>query len=323
MVRLTPEDRRYLTSLYDDRVPLPPGAGAELSQRNPRLRELREAYAALDLPVTARRAGTSRARRRVPRPALLPRRDAHHLALPRAAAHHRAQVLRAAALRRRSATRSGCSTGSRRTARSAAGPSSIPGCGRVSRDLLESVNEITFLERELRLSRARALLGARHRRRLRPPGAPDGGGATRSSPTTAASTRSPSPRSSASTTCATAACAPPRARGQPGRASRASSARLVRPRGQHPLVLRVHLRGDRVVGRAAAPACGCPTCSSCPTSPTSCSPSRPTAARRDFAPAARARGIPARRDREPVVERRRRAGARSAGRPLPPVRVGA
>ena len=60
VVRLTPEDRRYLTSFHDDRVPLPPGAGRELSQRNPRLRELREAYAALDLPVTAPRAGTSR-----------------------------------------------------------------------------------------------------------------------------------------------------------------------------------------------------------------------------------------------------------------------
>ena len=52
LVRLTPEDHRYLTSFYDDSVPLPPGAGAELSERNPRLRELREAYAALDLPVT-------------------------------------------------------------------------------------------------------------------------------------------------------------------------------------------------------------------------------------------------------------------------------
>ena len=47
-----------------------------------------------------------------------------------------------------------------------------PGYGRVSRDLLESVNEIAFLERELGLSARRALLGARHRRGLRPAGAP-------------------------------------------------------------------------------------------------------------------------------------------------------
>ena len=52
LVRLTDEDRRYLESLYDDRLPLPPGADRELAADHPRLRELREAYAALDVPAT-------------------------------------------------------------------------------------------------------------------------------------------------------------------------------------------------------------------------------------------------------------------------------
>src|SRR6185312_17159695 len=53
VVRLTPEDHRYLTSFYDDRVPLPPGAGDQLTSRNPRLRALRSAYSSLNLPVTS------------------------------------------------------------------------------------------------------------------------------------------------------------------------------------------------------------------------------------------------------------------------------
>src|SRR5689334_14307738 len=51
-LELTPEDRRYLTEYYDSSVPLPPGADEDLSDSNPRLRELRESYAALDLPAS-------------------------------------------------------------------------------------------------------------------------------------------------------------------------------------------------------------------------------------------------------------------------------
>ncbi len=38
--------------LYDDSVPLPPGADSDLSPTHPRLQELRDAYAALDVPAT-------------------------------------------------------------------------------------------------------------------------------------------------------------------------------------------------------------------------------------------------------------------------------
>jgi hypothetical protein len=51
LVKLTDEDRRYLTTLHDDSVPLPPGAEQELLAESPRLRALRDEYASQDLPV--------------------------------------------------------------------------------------------------------------------------------------------------------------------------------------------------------------------------------------------------------------------------------
>src|SRR5262249_9326594 len=51
LIELSPEDHRYLTTLYDDSTPLPDSA-SELTSDSPRLKELRAAYAALDLPVT-------------------------------------------------------------------------------------------------------------------------------------------------------------------------------------------------------------------------------------------------------------------------------
>lgn len=48
---LTDEERRYLTSQYDDRIPLPAGGLDYLRPDNPRLLELRRAYDALDIPA--------------------------------------------------------------------------------------------------------------------------------------------------------------------------------------------------------------------------------------------------------------------------------
>lgn len=50
LTQVTPADRRYMTSAYDDTVPLPAGAADYLVQDNPELAALRERYAALDLP---------------------------------------------------------------------------------------------------------------------------------------------------------------------------------------------------------------------------------------------------------------------------------
>ncbi len=151
LVRLTPEDRRYLTSLYDDSVPLPPGAADQLSGDSAKLKDLRERYARLDLPVLAASRWNADAVE-----SFLDLRwfrgetliTWHYRELPRISA------LKFFVFARYIAERDpqrlleqldedgqfGCWT------------FSYEGYGRFSRDLLESVNEIAFLERELGLS---------------------------------------------------------------------------------------------------------------------------------------------------------------------------
>lgn len=51
LVEISEEDRRYLTTLHDESVPLPVGAEERLRGDHPRLLELREAYEAVTLPV--------------------------------------------------------------------------------------------------------------------------------------------------------------------------------------------------------------------------------------------------------------------------------
>lgn len=149
LVELSDEDRRYLTSLYDDSVPLPEDAAA-LTSENPRLRELRDAYAALTSPVTE---GSRWNRERVE--GFLDLRyfrgetliTWHYRELPRIT------ELKYFVFARYIAGRDprgwlesldedgafGCWT------------FTYDGLGRVSRDLLESVNELCFLDRELGL----------------------------------------------------------------------------------------------------------------------------------------------------------------------------
>src|ERR1044072_916450 len=52
LVQITDEDRRYLTRLHAESAPRPDGAPEDLSAESPRLRELQDAYAALDIPAT-------------------------------------------------------------------------------------------------------------------------------------------------------------------------------------------------------------------------------------------------------------------------------
>lgn len=148
---LTPEDRRYLTEYYDASVPLPAGADEELSEGNPRLRELRESYAALDLPASN---GSRWQREHVD--AFLDLRyfrgetliTWHYRELPRITRLKYFVLMRYVAERDERDLLDlldedgafGCWT------------YEYPGYGRFSRDLLESVNEIAFLERELGLS---------------------------------------------------------------------------------------------------------------------------------------------------------------------------
>lgn len=151
LVELTDEDRRYLTSLYDDSVPLPAGADERLRSDYPRLLELRAAYEAVDLPV------------RVPSRWSADRVDAfldlrwfrgetlitwHYRELPRISRLKYYVMLRYVAERDPGGLLGrlsedgmfGCWT------------FDYPGHRKVSRDLLESVNELQFLDRELGLS---------------------------------------------------------------------------------------------------------------------------------------------------------------------------
>lgn len=148
---LTEEERRWMTTRHDDSVALPAGAESELQPDNPRLRELREAYAALDLPVRdasrwhpaavddfldlpwfrGETLITWHARERP-----LVSRLKYLLLLHHVAARDERGLLD----RLGEDGAFGCWTWE------------YPGHPRVSRDLLESVLELGFLERELSLS---------------------------------------------------------------------------------------------------------------------------------------------------------------------------
>jgi hypothetical protein len=149
--RLSDHDRRYLTSFYDDRSPLPADADSQLTATNPELVELKDAYQRLALPVTRgsrwnRAAVDSFLDLRYFRGETL--FMWHYRELPRISQLKYFVFLRYVEQRDHLGLLErleedgafGCWT------------FSYPGYGLVSRDLLESVTELCFLERELGLS---------------------------------------------------------------------------------------------------------------------------------------------------------------------------
>jgi SAM-dependent methyltransferase len=148
----TAEDRRYLTSLYDESAPLPPGAEVELSPENARLQELRRAYEALALPV----CDASRWREAAVQSFL----DLRYFRGESLFYWHYRELPRVTALKyfiflRYVSERDGAGLLAKMVEDGAFGcwTFEYPGHEPVSRDLLESANEISFLERELGLSR--------------------------------------------------------------------------------------------------------------------------------------------------------------------------
>jgi len=145
------EDERYLTTLHERSAPLPPGAEAELSAANPRLAELRAAYAALDVPALT----ASRWRREAVEDFL----DLRFFRGETLITWHyresrRITELKFYVLLQAVRERDGLGLLDRLEEDGAFGcwAHVYPGHGRVSRDLLESVNEINYLERRLGLS---------------------------------------------------------------------------------------------------------------------------------------------------------------------------
>jgi SAM-dependent methyltransferase len=150
LVRLTDEDRRYLTTLYDDTTPLPPDAADSLRPDHPDLLDLRERYGALDLPVTVASRWSAEA--------VASFLDLRYFRGETLITWHYRELPRISTLKYFIFARYvddrdphgllrtlgedgafGCWT------------FSYPGYGVVSRDLLESTNEITFLDRQLDL----------------------------------------------------------------------------------------------------------------------------------------------------------------------------
>jgi hypothetical protein len=151
-VRVSDDDRAFMTTRHDERVALPPGAREDLRADHPRLADLRARYAALDLPPV--RVPSRWTRERVEGFLDLPyfRGETlitwHYRELPRITA------LKYFVYRRHVADRDGGGLLERLGEDGAFGCWSYEyeGYGRVSRDLLESVNELCFLDRALGLS---------------------------------------------------------------------------------------------------------------------------------------------------------------------------
>jgi putative sugar O-methyltransferase len=147
---ITAEDEHYLTALFDTSVGLPPSA-ADLAADNPRLRELRERYAALQLPPLKASRWNADAvdgfldHRYFRGDSLI---TWHYRELQRATSLK--YFIYAGYVRERDEPK----LLDRLTEDGAFGcwTFSYPGHPLYSRDLIESVNEILFLERELALS---------------------------------------------------------------------------------------------------------------------------------------------------------------------------
>jgi SAM-dependent methyltransferase len=146
---LRPAEWRMLTDAYDDTTPLPPSADTELSNDSPRLAALCDAYATSGLPVTDPSVWNNE---------LLGQLDLryfrgenpfvwHYREWPRTtelkyfvfAEYVRSRDARNLVERLGEDGAFGCWT------------FEFPGRGRVSRDLLDSVNEISFLDRRLNI----------------------------------------------------------------------------------------------------------------------------------------------------------------------------
>jgi len=155
LLEVTAEDRRYVTSLYDDAVPLPDEA-RELEPDHPQLTDLRRAYDGLDLPV------------------LIPSRwndgavgsflDLRWFRGETLFVWHYRERPRISSLKYFIYTRyvrdnDGLGLLDRLEEDGLFGcwRFTYPGWGTVSRDLLQSVNEINFLDRALNLSRLASL----------------------------------------------------------------------------------------------------------------------------------------------------------------------
>ena len=156
LARLTPKERRYLKPSHTDAGPAPPEAAGTLQRDNPVLKDLRKRYARVDLPVTKRSLWRS---------ALLESDlDLQHFRGDNPYVWQYRHVRSGADLKyylylRYLEERDSLGLLQRLSEDGAFGCWTFDYEGRspVSRDLLDSVNEINFLERRLGISKKPAL----------------------------------------------------------------------------------------------------------------------------------------------------------------------
>lgn len=150
VIQLSDEDRRYLNSLYDDTEPLPAGAADHLQSGNPRLCDLRAQYEALDAPVVRHSRWTAEN--------LDGFLDLSHFRGDSMYQWHYRELPRATRLKWfiylgyvRDRDHLGLLDRLVEDGAFGAWTYSFEGQPRVSRDLIESVNELLFLDRHLGL----------------------------------------------------------------------------------------------------------------------------------------------------------------------------
>jgi putative sugar O-methyltransferase len=153
---LTERERSYLEKGYDDSTPLPVGAERVLSPENSRLFHLRRIYAGLDLPATAHSLWDPE---RVSQAVKLRYFRGDNLYQWHYPDHPRAMALSLFSYMRYLESCGGRELLDRVSEDGAFGcwTAEVPGYGKISRDLLDSVSEALFLSRELDLFRREKL----------------------------------------------------------------------------------------------------------------------------------------------------------------------
>ncbi len=179
LTRIRQEDSAEYSSAasYASTVAWPAGAEAELRRDNPKLKTLRESYAAANLPMGVHSLWSDEGVHSQLEMAYFRGDNVYVWQLRNVRNHARLKYYLYSQYIREIDTRKlldslgedgqfGCWT------------FDYAGLPRISRDLLDSINELYFLDRHLQIFSRQDFQRARYRRRLRPPGAShDAGGA--------------------------------------------------------------------------------------------------------------------------------------------------
>lgn len=147
---LSEAEQHYFEHGYDDSMPLPGGAAETLSVDNPRLLELKRTYARLEIPAVSHHMWSPE---RVARHVELRYFRGDNLYLWHYPEHPRAMALTLFLYMRYLESRGGGPLLHRLSEDGLFGAwtTEVAGYGKISRDLLDSVSEILFLERQLGL----------------------------------------------------------------------------------------------------------------------------------------------------------------------------